>query len=222
LGSELTLGRAALAVLHFAWRWSLVLTVPICAVFAVWIYRTGTKYVDLGLRYEALGGEVNLRRLAEFEGQTLLRDLRLNLQPKSQQPERRLRPINLFRPGQSGAQLDAELPYSGREYVPASITYPDGEVRDVKARYRGDHYWHWAARKKSLRVKTSKEYLFDGMRSFNLVAPKLPEQFSAHLSYFLARQFNLITPRSEMVALYVNGEYRGGPDLLGQPADGPL
>ncbi|QDV05135.1 Inner spore coat protein H [Planctomycetes bacterium Poly30] len=197
------------AVLRACWRWSLFVTVPIVAVFGLWLFRTGTKYVDLGLEYEALGGEVNLRRVADFEGRSLLRDIRLALQVKQGQPARPLRTVELFIPGASEARLDSDLPFSGREYVPASLVYPDGGVGEVKVRYRGDHYWHWAGRKKSIRVKTKKEALFNGMRSFNLVAPKLPEQFSAYLSYFLAGQLDLIAPRAEMIDLYVNGGFRG-------------
>ncbi|MEM8710155.1 MAG: CotH kinase family protein [Planctomycetota bacterium] len=211
-----TLLGACRAIVRFAWRWSLLVTVPLLAIFVLWLYRTGTKYHDLGLHYEALGGEVNLRRIADFEGRTLLRDVRLAMQLKSRQPARQLKPINLFLPGSSEAQLNGDLPYSGRDYVPASLDYGNSETGEVKVRYRGDHYWHWAARKKSLRIKTRRESLYEGMRSFNVVAPKLPEQLSAHMSYFLARQLDLITPRSEMADLYVNGGYRGVHVLLEQ------
>ena len=192
------------------------MTVPIVAVFGLWLFRTGTKYAHLGLEYSSLNNEVSLLRLAEFEGEMLARDLEFGLKMKSSQPARKLRPIKLYIPGASEAALNADLPFSGREYVPGSLISASGDPQEVKLRYRGDHYWHWAGRKKSLRVKTKKSQLFRGMRSFNLIAPKLPEQFSGHLSYFLARQLDLIAPEAEMVDLYVNGSYRGNHLMLEQ------
>ena len=202
--------------LRFAWTWSLFLTVPIVAIFGLWLFRTGTKYLDFGLGYDALNGEINLARAAEYEGNLVARDLRLGMQLRSAQPKRHLRPIGLYLPGSSEAALNGDLPFSGRKYVPGALIGESGDAQEVKMRYRGDHYWHWAGRKKSLRVKTKKSQLYRGMRSFNLIAPKLPEQISGYMSYFLARQFDLIAPRAELVDVHVNGSYRGVHLLLEQ------
>ncbi|MEM7517171.1 MAG: CotH kinase family protein, partial [Planctomycetota bacterium] len=94
-------------------------------------------------------------------------------------------------------------------YVEAALAYPDGEIRKVRVKMRGDHFWHWAGRKQSLRIKTSKKSLFERIRGINLNAPKMPDQVSGHLSLFLADQIGLIAPRSEMVELRVNGRVRG-------------
>ena len=101
------------------------------------------------------------------------------------------------------------LPHSGRDYVDAHLLYSDGDIHKVSVKYRGDFFWHWAGTKKSIRVKTKKAHLFDGLRSFNLLAPKSPSKLNGHLGYLLAREMGLIAPASELVTVSINGENRG-------------
>ncbi len=153
------------------------------------------------------GKEPRLHRIMRMEFDHLVRKAELALSRSAEQ--RGLKQIHLFLPESAEAQLDQNLPHSGRKYVRARLLYPDGNVNDVKVKYRGDFWWHWAYYKKSFRIKTKKERLFQGMRSFNLVVPKFDPQVNNHLAYKLAHLMGLLAPRSEMVNLWVNGSNRG-------------
>jgi hypothetical protein len=106
------------------------------------------------------------------------------------------------------AQLDSNLPHSGFEYVDGGL-WEAGKLRRVEVRYRGDNVYHWGYFKKSWRVKTKKGTLYDGMRKFNLIAPITAEIVNNHLSYRLAASMGLVSPRSELVNVIVNGSRTG-------------
>lgn len=197
------------AALGFLWRWSLVVTVPVGVLFSSWTVRTVTQYRHLGIEFESLGDAVDLQRVGGLEADKIIRDIELALRPRGGAPQRGLRAIELFVPESSEAALLSEPPHSGRRYVEASLVYPDGDIHEVKVKFRGDHFWHFANRKKSMRIKAKKKHLFERMRAVNLNAPKMPDQVSGHISLVLARQLGLIAPKSEMVELFVNGENRG-------------
>ncbi|MCZ6597676.1 MAG: CotH kinase family protein [Planctomycetota bacterium] len=190
------------------WRWSWVVTLPVTAVFVLWTVRVADRYRDFGLRYQTYNDSVDLHRIGSMEASFLARKAELALTPGRSEAQG-LRRIELFVSEANEARLNAELPHSGREYVGAALLYPDGRIREVSMRYRGDFYWHWAGIKKSIRVKTKKKTLFGRMRSFNLLAPKTPNKLNEHLGYVLAREMGLIAPASELVSVSINGENRG-------------
>lgn len=203
------LQRFLASALGFLWRWSLVVTVPVGVLFSSWTVRTVDQYQHLGVEFESLENIVDLQRVGGLEANKIIRDIELALRPRRGAPRSGLRAIELFVPESSEAALLSEPPHSGRRYVEASLAYPDGDIHEVKVKLRGDHFWHFANRKKSLRIKAKKKHLFERMRAVNLNAPKMPDQVSGHISLVLARQLGLIAPRSEMVELFVNGENRG-------------
>ena len=204
-GNSKSLARA----FSWAWRWSLLVTVPIGCLFVLWFTRTTSKYWDLGLQFETLNDAVNLRSIGVLEADGIVRDLELAMLPNAAKREPGLRMLHLYVPDASENALLQELPHSGREYVDASLMYPDGEIRPVSIKFRGDHFWHWAGRKQSLRIKTKKKALWGRMRAINLSVPKMADQVNEHLSYWLASEMGLISPRSEMIELNVNGRHRG-------------
>ncbi|MDG1050666.1 MAG: CotH kinase family protein [Planctomycetota bacterium] len=204
-----TLGQTARGAFGFAWRWSLIATVPIGAAFALWCVRTIDHYIDYGRSFDSLNGFVTLERIGALEARIVLRDAELAARPRRRASADSIRGLNLFLPEAAENALLVDLPHSGRRYVEAGLVYPDGALREVRVKMRGDHFWHWAGRKQSLRIKTKKKNLFERIRGINLNAPKMPDQVSGHLSYYLARQMGLIAPRSEMVELTINGSYRG-------------
>ena len=55
---------------------------------------------------------------------------------------------------------------------------------------------------KSIRIKTKKKRLFEGMRSFNVIAPKFKSQINNYLSYRLADRMGLMTPYHRLVTLW--------------------
>lgn len=162
-----------------------------------------------------------LVRLGELARSTLHADLRrmgglgceLRREP-SAGPS--LRTVQLVVAPEDLASLVEDLPYSGRVDVPGGVLVA-GIVVAADVRLRGDTFPHWGRAKKSLRVRMRDKHDFEGMRVFNLCAPKYPEQLNNHLGYRLARSLGLLAPRSEMVELCVNGKRRGLHLLVEQP-----
>ena len=113
------------------------------------------------------------------------------------------------------SQLDRRLPESGFEYVDGGL-WDDGRIREVELRYRGDNVYHWGYYKKSWRVKTKKGSLYHGMRRFNLLVPITPEIANNHLSYRLGAELGVISPRTEIVNVTINGKLRGIHHLVEQ------
>lgn len=191
------------------WRWSWLLTLPVSVIFCYWSGVTIDRYSTFSVRFPSLFG--NLYSYGEVEFQHLLRQLELAL---SGTGERRisetsdLKTINLFVSKSNIAKLNAHLPQSGFEYVEGGL-WDGKKLHKVKIKYRGDNSFHWDHYKKSLRVKTKKTYLFDGMRSFNLVVPKLEEKLQNYLGYKFAKIMGLVAPHSELVNVTLNGKMIG-------------
>lgn len=196
-------------VLRKMFRWSWVVTFPASSLFVVWMIQTATRYFDFGVRYETLGNHATLHRIGKLEFDHMLRNAELAITPRHPRIGDGLRSFNLYVQDGDQTKLNSNLPASGLDYVPGAIGYPDGSVREVSLRYRGDFNWHWAMYKKSFRVKTKKKWLWEGMRKFNLIAPKEGQVVAGYLGYWLAREMDLLAPRAELVELNVNGQYRG-------------
>ncbi|MCA8982065.1 MAG: CotH kinase family protein, partial [Planctomycetes bacterium] len=196
-------------MLRKAFKWSWLVTFPLSAAFVVWAIQTGTRFFDFGMRYNTFGGRATLYNIGKMEYEHMLRTAELALTPEHERTGNGLRRVNLYVQEGDEAKLNRNLPASGLEYVTGAIQYPDGSVNEVDLRYRGDFNWHWAMYKKSFRVKTKKKSLWEGMRKFNLIAPKEGQVVAGYMGYWLAAEMDLLAPRAELVELNVNGEYRG-------------
>ena len=195
--------------LQLLWRWSWVFTLPAASVYVLWVILVAGRYFDFGIRYGTLGDIATLHRLGVMEFRHLARGAELTVMHARTPADSELRRVDVFLGEADEARLDARLPASGREYVKGALFYPDGSLREVSLRYRGDYDWHWATYKKSLRVKTKKKSLFESSRRFNLIAPKGEEKIRGYLSYWLGGEMGLMTPRAELVDVFVNGSNRG-------------
>ncbi|MDD3813704.1 MAG: CotH kinase family protein [Desulfocapsaceae bacterium] len=195
----------------YLWRWSWLLTLPITVVFVYWTWATLDRYYTFGVRYNSAPAKMTLLYAGELEGSHLLQSVRLAFSTRNNKEGKTdsLRTINLFVPESNLAKLDSNLPHSGLdEYVEGGLW--DGKrLHKVKVRYRGDFLPHWGFFKKSLRIKTKKSSLFEGMRAFNINSPKGAFQLHDYLAYRLADYLKLLTPHSEMVQLTLNGKTQG-------------
>ncbi len=196
--------------LRFLWRWSLVVTVPVTGVFLFWLIATAERYFMFAVRYDASPAQVTLRDVGRSELRHLLIESWLSWTAPLRGFERpsELRTVNLFASESDLDKLGSNLPHSGFDYVDGSMYY-DGTVRKVELRYRGDFIHHWGFFKKSWRVKVKKGHLFEGLRRFNLIAPKFHGQLNNYLSYRLASRLGLIAPRTELVNVNMNGRPTG-------------
>ncbi len=199
-----------LAYIRTVWKWSWALTLPLSALFLLWLNNLQAQYRDFGIRYPGiLQEEGRLLQMGKMEFDHIIRKYELMMASQDDPRNRGLKQIFLFLPEANEERLNSHLPYSGRNYVEARLLYPDGGVYNVEVKYRGDFIWHWAFYKKSLRIKTKKKRLFEGMRAFNLIAPKNTSLINNALGYKLAGMMGLLAPRSDMANLWINGKNRG-------------
>ena len=197
-------------MLQKLWKWSWLLTLPISLVFIITAYQTMTRYYNFGIRYQRTPATINLHETGLFEARHLWRQIQLAVtgQHFLNHGKSKLKEINLYVSEANINQLNSNLPYSGFKYVKGAIQ--NGEkLQKIKYRYRGDLPYHWARHKKSIRVKTKKKNLFEGLRAFNLIAPKRDEMFHTYLGIKLAEKFDLIAPVVDMVNVSINGQPQG-------------
>ncbi len=198
-------------LLNKIWKWSPVVTAPVAFVFCIWLWNTLDRWQDFGLRHPTTEN-FTLERVGRMEAEHLVRLGEVIGTTGSNVADRisesGLRAVQMFVPQSSISALESELPDSGFKYKDASLVYGGG-FHEVDVRFRGDSAYHWGYWKKSWRVKTSRDLLFDGMRKFNLVAPRTPEMLNNHLGHRLASTMGLIAPKSEVVPLILNGEFHG-------------
>jgi hypothetical protein len=198
-------------LVSYLWRWSWVATVPLAIVFLHWIDQTWDRYWTFGIRYDSAPLEIGLLDTGEHEANHIINRSIFEIFGKggrSSIGSNDLRLINLFINEGQLAKLNRNLPHSGFQEVKGRI-WQGNEPINCKLRYRGDYAPHWAYAKKSWRVKTSQNKLFEGIRKFNLVSPKYPAQICNYFGYKLAKAMGLIAPKCEMVQVAVNGKLQG-------------
>jgi hypothetical protein len=190
----------------FLWSW--VITVPISLVGSYLLYRAVDRTYTYSVRYGGEKRELQFDRIARYEASQLANFARVNLIKGLGRKQTSLKSLHLVIPEANLAQLESHMPQSGFEYVDGRIIR-DGRLSKVKVKYRGDTFYRWAWDKKSLRIKTAKKSLFEGIRSINLLAPRVEEQLNNYLSYRLAEMMGVLVPRTEVVRLFLNGKDRG-------------
>lgn len=190
------------------WRWSVLVTLPVSLAFLWWVGTTWQRHAAFRVQQATLEG-FRLHDVGAMTAGELLRRIEIDWATiGSHRPLPGLRTLDLFVPEVGLARLDADLPHSGFEYVDGVLRAGNDDWR-VEVRYRGDNVYHWGYRKKSFRVKTKKSRLFEGLRSFNLIAPRTPELLNNYLAYRLAHRLGLLAPRVELVELRLNGKVMG-------------
>lgn len=197
-------------VVRWFWKWSPLVCLPIMVALGIWFGGTYQRWFDFEVRMRT-SSDLNLEKVGRLEAERMLRVLKTSVTGTTRNrllEESGLRTIHLYLKDGDLKRLDSNLPHSSREYVDGGMYY-DGAFREVDLRYRGDNVYHWGYWKKSWRVKTKRDRLFEGMRKFNLVAPRTPEIVNNYLSLKLASKMGLIAPRVELVNVTVNGKLLG-------------
>jgi hypothetical protein len=192
----------------FLWSW--VITLPVTLLGGYWLYSTLDRFGTYNVRYQAVGSGVKnmaLGAIGQYESEAMAHRVRAMLTQMTHPPSA-LNAIHLFVPEAHLARLQSHMPQSGFRYVKGRMLI-DGKLKKMKFRYRGDSYYRWAWDKKSIRIKTSKKALLNGVRVANLLAARTDEQLNNYLSYKLAELIGLLSPRSELTRVFINGEDRG-------------
>jgi len=190
----------------FLWSW--VITVPISLVGSYLLYRAADRTYTYSVRYGGEKEELQFDRIVRYEARQLANFVRVKFLQGLGKEGTSLKSLHVVVPEANLAKLEAHMPQSGFEYVDGRMIRDD-RLQKVKIKYRGDTFYRWAWDKKSLRIKTSKKSLFEGIRSVNLLAPRSEEQLNNYLSYRLANMMGILAPRTELIRLFLNGEDRG-------------
>ena len=205
------------ALLRNLWRWSPLFMLAWLLLFGLWATRVHTSFAGLALRYGPAPELRDLHGTGIYEYQRLRQAFRILLTRPDDAPQGLIPQVHLRISTQNETQLNERLPASGRQYREGTLRYPDAVQKPVHLRYRGDFGWHWAGAKKSWRVRTAPDDLWNGLRRFNLITPKGWGVLEDHLGYWLAREMGLLAPATELVEVFVNGKNRGIHTLVGQP-----
>lgn len=201
-----------------------LLLLPLLAVFVHWLGATWSQWTTFGLRLDTMPYPVTLHGSGTLQAQHLYRSLAVEVSqadPLRTAAGRAVRPVELFVAEADLARLEASLPWSGEQFVQATLK-AGAEVLEARIRHRGDNLPHWGHFKKSYRVRVRKGEALDGMSEFNLVVAKLPEQHNNLLACELARMLGVMAPRTELAQVWLNGRFHGLYELVEQLGEGTL
>jgi hypothetical protein len=197
-------------ILRHIFFWSWIVTLPITIMGGYLAYKSLDRFLTFSVRYDPKPSHANLYSFGRYEIETLLQKSRnaLGWTGIYGSFQSKLEPIHLFASEANLQRLNAHLPQSGFQYI-KGLMNTGVKFDKIKLRYRGDFIFHWGWEKKSIRIKTKKSSLFRGLRTFNLNAPKFSQQLHNFLAYSLASEMELVTPRTDLVRVFLNGEDRG-------------
>jgi len=183
----------------------LLITLPIGSLFMVWSYNVYSTFSLLEKSFlftvkKKEGEYLHRIGLAEYFSLSDEAFFLLGF-PKKADVNFILKPSDL-------TALNSNLPISGGIEKKAYML-TDKSITKGTLRYRGDNYYHWAFPKKSWRFKTSKKNLYEGRRKVNFIIPKSNSYLSNHMSYELASLLGILSPKSYLTDVSVNGVYNG-------------
>lgn len=195
------------------WRYSCVLTIPLFLFALLWLAPAWQGIKNFVLVHPSIDQHFNIdsqsileKRLRFLFEQTRWTFLNaFGLVPVSILPvyAMQIAPEHL-------AEISEHLPGSGRKWIPAQITMPDGTRHKIKARLRGDSMHHWGFEAKSWRIRFPREKLVDGERRMDFIVPRRIGAGSYYLPLRMAQDLNLLAPTPKFVELHINGRPLGG------------
>jgi len=186
---------------------SLSLLVLVALLFVGPLYRTLGLYLH-GVRS---GGGIDLAippatRLAQDAIQEIGRARRSVL--ASGRPGLPL--VRLYVSEQAQQALLSDPPRSISRWQRAAFMYPDGSLRKVKVKHRGDsNPANYSLAKKSWTIRTRRSALFEGRRTVSYVVPQDENMIEEAVVSWMAREMNLLSPEVRLVELIVNDESAG-------------
>jgi len=125
--------------------------------------------------------------------------------PESQIPTLYLR----VEPG-SLERMASHIPRSAKAtYYNADLLYPDGRWRPIEYRFRGASIWHWDPKKPSLRLRLKRNSPIQLQRHINLINPEDRPMVANLFEEVLAEKLGVLTPVTDFVRVFINGEYYG-------------
>lgn len=196
------------------------MTLPIVLIGMCLVYGALIRFYTFEVQYDPMHAKLPLSVAGKYELDALHQAIRVGISRVSKDRPV-FRQLDLFLPESRQALLESNMPQSGFDYVRGRLLI-DGKLVKAKIKYRGDFLYHWAWNKKSLRIKTDKDNLFEGVRKFNLQAPKTKYQLNNYLALQLADRLGVIAPKTELVSVSVNNRNRGVHVFVEQLTEGTL
>ena len=105
----------------------------------------------------------------------------------------------------SQKKLISDVPISTKKWQQGFFYTKDNELKKIKIRYRGDNPRNWLFEKKSWRIKTRKKDQFGQFRYYDYN----PFIFDKFLSGSIASKTKVISPKFNLIELYVNDISQG-------------
>ena len=193
------------------WTWSWIFTLPVIFIGSYWFAKTGKRFNDFGLQYITSPYVPSLYKMGKMEFEIQTRNTLFGIHSSLMKPfkeKSNFQNVQLFIQQKYLDQLNSNPPHSGFHYVPGVLINNNNLIK-AKVRYRGDYHNHWAHKKKSLRIKLNKNSQYQGLRTFNLIVPQSKDHLNNYLGYKLAETLGILTPKTKLVNLTLNGKHQG-------------
>ena len=207
--------------LRACWQWSWLATAPVAAVFLHWLLVTAARWHTVAIAGNAPAA--SLLAIGRDSWQELWRSAALACDGEDLGDvprELRLPTVQLFAAADALAQLDH---HRGEASVDAeAVLLTPGGAQQVKLRYRSADPEARARPKQSFRIRTRTDQLYQGLRTFDLVAAGDAADGSAQLTGCLASALGLITPLRQPVCVFLNGRHLGVYELTELLDEGTL
>ncbi|MBT5551184.1 MAG: hypothetical protein HOJ79_11995 [Nitrospina sp.] len=177
-------------------------------VVVLFLLNTGVNLFVLSTQANHKINEQSLSYLRWYR--VFLKDLMVQVAtPITASREAGLPKVRLYIPQKIQNALMSDPPSSTKKWHKSSMIYPDGKMRSVKVRNRGDNPLNWVFDKKAWRVKLKKKNLINNIRIFDYVLPSELFFVGNHITNSLARRTGLLAPRSRMIEMFINEKSSG-------------
>ena len=195
---------------------SLIFTLPINVLGLLWVYNTKQTYTSLEKYKFTLEKGNKLKKVGIIEFDNLMYHIYtlIGISHKTD--------VSLYIKENKLRKLQSNLPKSSEDYKKNVFLIVGDAILKGKAKFRGDHFYHWMYPNKSWRFKMKKNKIYKGLNKINFIYTKSPNFLGNHLSYKLAKRLNLLAPDSDIVDFSLNGHYNNTRLMVGQIDEGFL
>ena len=176
----------------------LIVTMPLLLLTGLHIFISVRNFTNNAKYYpdvKSLKGYAREAVYGNFQNLLAMRRVAFSTDASRNNPE------NLFLDVDAASfeALSQNLPESGETRVKALLN-----GQKAKLSLRGSSRLHWLGYPKSLRLRTPKKTLFKGRRN---IVFSVKQMIGQHEAYRLADAFDLMSPDSRLINLFINGKF---------------
>ena len=117
--------------------------------------------------------------------------------------------VDILIPEKAKNTLLRDIPNSTKEWQKAYFLKEDRSLQKIKIKHKGDNPFNYVFDTKSWRVKFKKDQLMDGTRVYDYSISQSPLVTSDYLPLKIAKEIGILSPKSRLVELYINGKMSG-------------